>query len=152
VVINTDLVAIRHGGRMSSGEHKFRQLMFPDDATLAKPMGIGLLGIGALHLFAPEPFDELIPRELPGDPRVYTYGSGVVELAVGGALLAPRTRRYAGLFSVLLFIGVYPGNINMVRMYRNKPLPYRLVAWARLPFQFPMVWAGWRVWKTAPEV
>ncbi|MCK0519639.1 hypothetical protein [Williamsia sp. DF01-3] len=137
---------------MNSGKHKLRQLTFPDDATLARRMGVGLLGIGALHFLAPKPFDDLIPEELPGNPRAYTYGSGVVELAVGGALLAPRTRRFAGLFSVLLFIGVYPGNINMVRIYRNKPLPYRLVAWARLPFQFPMVWAGWRVWKTAPKV
>lgn len=133
---------------MSKRESKVRELAFPDGNKLSQRMGASLVGMGALHFVYPAPFDELIPRELPGSARTYTYGSGVVEVAIGAALLVPRTRRYAGLASVLLFLGVYPGNLNMVRLYKNKPLPYRLVAWARLPLQIPMIWAGWRVWKS----
>lgn len=35
-----------------------------------------LLGVGSLHFLAPKPFDSIIPAELPGSPRLYTYGSG----------------------------------------------------------------------------
>jgi uncharacterized membrane protein len=132
---------------MTMREHKLRQLSFPDKDTLAQRMGAGLVGMGALHFVIPAPFDGIVPQELPGSARTYTYVSGVAEVAIGAALLAPKTRRYAGLASVLLYLGVYPGNINMVRLYRDKPLPYRAVAWARLPLQIPMVMAGWKVWK-----
>ena len=125
-------------------------MAFPSEQKLATRMGAALLGMGTLHFAAPQPFDQLIPKELPGSARAYTYGSGVAELAVGAALLAPKTRRYGGLAAVALFVGVYPGNINMVRLYKNKPLPQRAVAWGRLPLQLPMIWAGWRVWKSAP--
>lgn len=132
---------------MSKREQKLRQLRFPDEDKLAQRMGAGLVGMGTLHFVLPEPFDGIVPEELPGSARLYTYGSGVAEVAIGAALLAPKTRRYAGLAAVLLFLGVYPGNINMVRLYQHKPLPYQLVAWARLPLQIPMIWAGWKVWK-----
>lgn len=136
---------------MTATKQSLPQLAFPDQQKLATRMGAALLGMGALHFAAPKPFDQLIPTELPGSARAYTYGSGVAELAVGAALLAPKTRRYGGLAAVALFVGVYPGNINMVRLYKNKPLPQRAVAWGRLPLQIPMIWAGWRVWKSAPK-
>jgi uncharacterized membrane protein len=136
---------------MTDTKQRLRQLASPNEQKLATRMGAALLGMGTLHFAAPQPFDQLIPTELPGSARAYTYGSGVAELAVGAALLAPKTRRYGGLAAVALFIGVYPGNINMVRLYKNKPLPQRAVAWGRLPLQIPMIWAGWRVWKSAPR-
>ncbi|WP_207839974.1 DoxX family protein [Williamsia soli] len=132
---------------MSKREQKLRQLVFPGENKLAERMGAALVGMGVLHFVAPAPFDGIIPPELPGSPRAYTYGSGVAEIAIGAAMLAPRTRRHAGLASVLLFVGVYPGNINMVRMFKDKPLPFRVAVWGRLPLQFPMIWAGWKVWK-----
>ena len=63
----------------------------------ARRTAIGLsalcLGMGALHFAKPEPFDGLIPRQLPGTPRQWTLGSGVAELAVGALLAVPATRR-----------------------------------------------------------
>ncbi|VFA88098.1 Predicted membrane protein [Gordonia paraffinivorans] len=116
-----------------------------DPAALARALAAMLLGIGALHFAAPEPFDEIVPEEIPGDPRTLTYLSGVTEIGLGTALLAPRTRRAAGYLSALLFIAVYPANLNMVRLWWDRPLPYKIVALARLPFQFPMIWAALRV-------
>jgi uncharacterized membrane protein len=98
-----------------------------------------LTGIGILHFATPGPFDSIIPAELPGSPRFYTYASGVAELGTA-ALLVPRsTRRLGALVAVVLFLGVFPGNINMVRLWWDKPWPMRLAAIARLPLQFPMI-------------
>ncbi len=78
--------------------------------------------MGTLHFLAPKPFDSIIPEELPGSARFYTYASGVAELGTGALLLAPRTRKLGALAAVALFIGVFPGNVNMVRLWRDKPL------------------------------
>ena len=98
-----------------------------------------LLGVGTVHFLAPKPFDDIIPAELPGSPRFYTYASGVAELTIGALLLARRTRRNAALAAVALFLGVFPANINMVRLWWDKPWPMRIAAIARLPLQIPMI-------------
>ncbi|OBH92578.1 MauE/DoxX family redox-associated membrane protein [Mycobacterium sp. E2733] len=98
-----------------------------------------LLGAGMLHFVAPKPFDTIVPAELPGSPRFYTYASGVAEVGVGVALLPRRTRRLAALAAAVLFVGVFPANVNMCRLWWNKPWPMRIAALARLPLQVPMI-------------
>ena len=98
-----------------------------------------LLGVGTIHFLAPKSFDAIIPAELPGSPRFYTYASGVAEVAIGGLLLSGRTRRSAALAAAVLFVAVFPGNLNMVRLWWNKPWPMRIAALARLPLQIPMI-------------
>lgn len=118
-------------------------------------MGAGLLGMGVLHFAAPKQFDDIIPEELPGTARFYTYASGVAELGVGGLLLAPKTRRLGALAAVALFVGVFPGNVNMVRMFFKDPdktLPMRLGAIARLPLQIPMITEALKIYRsTKPQ-
>ncbi len=104
-----------------------------------------LIGVGTTHFVAPKPFDDIIPAELPGSPRLYTYGSGVAELAIGSLLLPRRTRRFAALAAAALFVAVFPGNLNMVRLWWDKPWPMRIVALARLPLQIPMITAALKV-------
>src|SRR5262245_52431199 len=91
-------------------------------------MGAMLLGIGALHFMAPTAFDSIVPAELPGSRRFYTHASGIAELAAGALLLAPRTRRLGALSAAALFVAVFPANVNMVRLWRDKPLFMRLGA------------------------
>ena len=98
-----------------------------------------LMGTGTVHFLAPRPFDTIVPVELPGSARLYTYASGVAEVAIGALLLPRRTRRPAALAAVLLFIGVFPANVNMVRLWWDKPWPMRIAALARLPLQIPMI-------------
>ena len=98
-----------------------------------------LLGVGTVHFVAPKPFDDIIPVELPGRPRFYTYASGVAEISIGALLLARPTRRFAALAAAALFIAVFPGNLNMVRLWWDKPWPMRIFALARLPLQIPMI-------------
>lgn len=108
-----------------------------------------LLGIGTVHFLAPKPFDTIVPAELPGDARVYTYASGVAEIGTGALLLVPRTRRLGGKVAALLFIAVFPANINMVRLWWDKPLPMKIGAIARLPLQVPMITEALKVARTA---
>ena len=114
----------------------------------AMPAALGAMGV--LHFVNPRPFDGLIPPELPGSRRAWTYGSGVAELAVAGLLAAPRTRRLGGAAATALFLGVFPGNLQMVRAWRRKPVwPYQVIAWGRLPLQVPMIVAADRIRRGA---
>ena len=108
-----------------------------------------LIGVGTTHFLAPEPFDAVVPAELPGNPRLYTYASGVVEVTTGALLLARRTRRVAALAAAALFIAVFPANVNMVRLWWDKPWPMRIVALARLPLQIPMITEALKVRRNA---
>jgi uncharacterized membrane protein len=119
----------------------------PHIQTTAQRMAAMLIGIGAVHFLAPTPFDTIIPAELPGSPRFYTYASGVAEIAIGAALVPRRTRRSAALAAVALFLGVFPANLNMVRLWRDKPLPMRIAALARLPLQIPMITTALKIWR-----
>lgn len=119
----------------------------------ARTLALALGAAGATHLVRPQFFDGLIPAELPGRPRDWTYGSGVAELGVGTLVAVPRTRRTGALLAAGLFVAVFPGNVKMARDYhrRGKPLPMRLAAWLRLPGQVPLVTWAMRVRATAPN-
>jgi uncharacterized membrane protein len=106
-----------------------------------------LLGAGTSHFLIPKPYDAIVPAELPGSARFYTYASGVAELATGALLLSPRTRRLGALAAVAVFLGVYPANFNLVRLWKDKPLPMPIGAIARLPLQIPMIAAALKVFR-----
>lgn len=119
-------------------------------ALLPARTSIGLLagllaGVGTLHLVHPKPFDALVPAAL-GAPRLWTYASGVAEIA-GAALVAhPRTRRVGGWWAAVLFVAVFPGNVKAALDGGMKgappPLDSAVAAWIRLPLQLPLVaWA-----------
>jgi uncharacterized membrane protein len=117
--------------------------------TAAYRIAALLLGVGTTHFVAPKPYDTIIPAELPGNPRLYTYVSGVAEVTIGALLLARRTRRSAALAAAVLFVAVFPANINMVRLWWDKPWPMRIAALARLPLQIPMVTEAFKVRRNA---
>jgi uncharacterized membrane protein len=117
--------------------------------TAAYRIAALLLGVGTTHFLAPKQFDRIIPAELPGSPRFYTYASGVAEVTIGALLLARRTRRNAALAAVALFLGVFPANVNMVRLWWDRPWPMRIVALARLPLQIPMITEALKIRRNA---
>jgi uncharacterized membrane protein len=129
---------------MTSPPAELQQIANPSRATR---MGAMLVGMGVLHFAAPKPFDSIVPAELPGDARPYTYASGVGEIVTGGLLLAPRTRKLGALAAVALFVSVFPANVNMVRLWKDKPLPMRIGAIARLPLQIPMIMLALKVYR-----
>ncbi len=70
------------------------------------------------------------------------YASGVAELACAAGLAMPRTRRVAGWATALLFVAVFPGNIQMALDAGDRSAGYRALVYARLPLQVPLVvWA-----------
>lgn len=115
----------------------------PDASPMsALIMAAALTGMGALHFLAPEPFDKLIPPELPGERRTWTLASGVAELTTAALVANPRTRRLGATLAVALFVAVFPGNLQMVRDSKDEPWPRRAIAWGRLPLQVPLIrWA-----------
>lgn len=102
-----------------------------------------MVGAGILHLVAPRIYEPLIPGFL-GSPRAWVYGSGVAEIAAGGLLAVPRTRRIGAWAVVAVLVGVFPGNAKMAL---DGGVPGAsgvfgdpVVAWLRLPLQLPLIW------------
>jgi uncharacterized membrane protein len=118
-------------------------------ARIAYRLAALLLGSGVLHFVIPKPYDTIVPAELPGSQRFYTYASGVAELASGALLVSPRTRKLGALSAVAVFVGVFPANVNLVRLWRDKPLFMRLGAIARLPLQIPMITSALKVYRNS---
>lgn len=102
-------------------------------------MSAALTGMGILHFVRPEPFDGIVPRAMPGSPRTWTHLSGVAELVTAGLLAVPRTRRLGGLAAEVLFVAVYPANLQMAWDARHASGKRRAIAFGRLPFQLPMI-------------
>ncbi len=105
---------------------------------------VGILATnGVLHLARPETYEPLMPSWVPAHREVI-LASGVAELALAAGLLAPRTRKLAGWGSVVLLIGVFPGNVKMAAdAAKGKSKAMQLAAFARLPMQWPLIRAGY---------
>jgi uncharacterized membrane protein len=131
---------------MTSPPPELQQIASP---ALPYRLAALLLGSGVLHFAMPKPYDSIVPRELPGSQRFYTYASGVAEFAAGALLLSPRTRKLGALSAVAVFVGVFPANLNLVRLWREKPLFMRLGAIARLPLQIPMITGALKVYRNS---
>jgi uncharacterized membrane protein len=131
---------------MTSPPPELQQLASPAPAYRLAAL---LLGVGTTHFLMPKPFDAIVPAELPGTARFYTYASGVAEVATGALLIAPRTRRMGALAAIAVFLSVFPANVNMVRLWREKPLPMRIGALARLPLQIPMITEALKIFRNA---
>ena len=91
--------------------------------------------------------------EVPSRWKCGAVAAGAAAAAVAplaGLLAAPRTRRLGGAAATALFLGVFPGNLQMVRAWRRKPVwQYQVIAWGRLPLQVPMIVAADRIRRGA---
>jgi len=104
-----------------------------------------LLVAGLVHFVAPEGFDDIIPRVLPGSARSWTVLSGAVELLLAAGLAWPRTRRVAATATAAFLVAVFPANVQMAIDWASRPAPEFAIALVRLPLQFPLIWWAWRV-------
>ncbi|MET0703368.1 MAG: hypothetical protein ABWY93_27305 [Mycobacterium sp.] len=77
-------------------------------------LGAFLLYAGVAHLsFARQTFHAQVPTWLPVSADVVVVASGVVEIALGIALLLlVRRRSQLGWLTAAFFVLVFPGNIN----------------------------------------
>ncbi len=112
----------------------------------ADPRVIGLALVlavpGVLHFTHPAPFVAIVPQSLPR-PQLLVALSGAAELTCAALVAHPKTRRLGGLGAAVLFAGVFPANVSMALRSRRRSPGYRVLAWARLPLQIPLI--GWAV-------
>ncbi|MBD8140826.1 hypothetical protein IFT36_09775 [Frigoribacterium sp. CFBP 13605] len=108
----------------------------------ARVLAAILCGSGLLHLATPAVYDAVVPRSVPGPARFWTIGSGLAEVGIAAALLAPRTRPVGGLAAAALFVAVFPANVSMaLRALTSEraTTARRVVTLVRLPLQVPLV-------------
>lgn len=112
-------------------------------AVVAWLLAALLITTGTLHFVAPQGFVAIVPRFL-GAPRTWVQTSGVAELGCALAIAARPTRRIGGIAAAVLFVAVFPANVQMALDSGGAHaglLHTPLVAWGRLPLQIPLI--GW---------
>lgn len=103
---------------------------------------------GISHLtFARKEFRAQVPPWVPVDEDVTVVGSGVVEVALGAALISGWHRQTVGRVVAAFFIAVFPGNVSQWRNKRDGfGLDTDFKRLLRLPFQIPLIVAA--IWST----
>lgn len=100
-----------------------------------------LIGAGILHFVVPSVYERIVPRVFT-NPRAVVYWSGVAEIVTGTLVAIPRTRRLGAWSALVLFVAVYPANIQMAIDAGRPHDALSWGAWLRLPLQFPLfAWA-----------
>lgn len=139
-----------------------RESAYPRNMSLPRTLARWLLGAalvftGTAHLtFAREAFVAQVPSWLPLPVDVTVVASGVVEIALGLALLVLRRWRVAvGWIVAAFFVAIFPGNVEQfVRGTDAFGLDTDLARGIRLLFQpLLVIWAlwstgAWRAWRT----
>ena len=112
-------------------------------------LGAALLVAGTAHLrWARMEFQAQVPRWVPLPTDLVVVASGLVELALGGALIAlGRYRAAVGWIVAAFFVAIFPGNIaqyvNRVDAFGLNSDQARAI---RLVFQPLLV--AWALWAT----
>jgi uncharacterized membrane protein len=128
--------------------------------SVGRSLAIFLIIAGIGHFVFPKALDAIVPEILPGDPRFWTYLSGVAEILIGIALLTPLSaklgdtpiRLIAAYAALALFIAVYPANIKMAMDWSSRPMPDPIWAYARLPLQFGLFYWAWSIIKAIKKL
>ncbi len=112
---------------------------------------LAMIAIGISHFANPDPFVRIVPAALPAK-KFLVYLSGAFEILGGLGLLWPRSRRAASLGLVLLYLSVFPANLNMaiheIQLEPGGTISPGLM-WARLPLQLVIIALVWWVGRPA---
>jgi uncharacterized membrane protein len=119
---------------------------YPSRAFSRGALALVMVVAGLLHFVATDAYVTIMPSYLPLH-RELVYLSGVFEILLGLGLLWTKTREASGIGLILLFLAVLPANLNMA-VQNIQPASFHIPAfllWARLPFQFVLIYWAWRV-------
>lgn len=123
-------------------------------ATLRVVLAACMVIAGISHFVVPQPYIRIVPGFLPA-PAALVYASGVIEVLLALGLLLPSTQRFSAWGLVILFIAVYPANLNMAFNHiqiSGIPDTWWFHAF-RLPFQFVLIaWAYWYTRSETPQL
>jgi uncharacterized membrane protein len=106
---------------------------------------------GVAHFVVPRFYDPIIPHALPGTARGWVLASGGAELAVAAAVAVRRSRRAGATVAAVLFVAVFPANVQMAVNWSRRSALESTLAWARLPAQVPLIWWALRVRRATSE-
>lgn len=106
-----------------------------------------LAGVGHLS-FARAEFQAQVPAWVPVPPDVVVLASGVVEIALGVAMIVMAKRRaVVGLLLAAFFVAIFPGNIAQWVHHRDAfGLNSDRARLVRLFFQPVLI--AWALWST----
>ena len=113
-------------------------------------LGGTLLFAGITHLtVARDAFQAQVPEWLPLDKDFVVLASGVVEIGLGGALVAlPKKKVAVGWVVAAFFVAIFPGNISQLVTHTDSfGLNDDRARSIRLLFQPLLVL--WALWSTA---
>ncbi len=119
--------------------------------TLRGVLAVCMIVAGILHFAQPDPFIRIVPGFLPAAAAL-VYISGVIEIMLGIGLLVPALRQISAWGLVVLFVAVFPANLNMaINHIQIEGIPNTWWFQAiRLPFQLVLI--AWAYWYTRPEL
>ena len=114
-------------------------------------LGLFLIGAGVGHLtIARQAFQAQVPPWLPFDVDFVVVASGIVEIALGLAvMLLARYRVAVGWVVALFFLAIFPGNISQLFEHTGTngwDNPTAIALGIRLLFQPLLV--AWALWST----
>ena len=112
-------------------------------------LGLMLMTAGTTHMtVARDEFKAQVPPWVPMDTDTVVLASGVVEIALGSALVfLPQHKATIGKVAGAFFTAIFPGNIAQYQHHRNAfGLDTDRKRFARLFFQPVLVW--WALWAT----
>jgi uncharacterized membrane protein len=110
-------------------------------------LAVLMIVAGTLHFVWPAVYAKAVPHYLP-DPALLVAVSGFLEIAGGLGLLIPYTCQIAAYGLIVLFIAIFPANLNMALHPQLFPQFPAWAFWARLPFQ--LVFIAW-AWMSRPK-
>jgi uncharacterized membrane protein len=112
--------------------------------VLSVLIALVMIAGGAAHLAAPDNFYPLVPAFLPATPVILV--TGVVQIAIGLAALAPRTRSLAGLTFAALCATYLP--LHLWDFVRPDPVfAPPIAASIRVAVQLVFIAAGYALWN-----
>lgn len=111
-------------------------------------LGGALVFAGVSHLtFARKDFQAQVPEWVPVDEDTTVLASGVVEIALGAALVSGVKRNLVGNVAAVFFTAIFPGNLSQ---WLNRRDAFGLDTdnrrFVRLFFQPVLI--AWALWST----
>ena len=121
---------------------------YPGRAAVRVVLGCALALAGISHLtFARKEFRAQVPPWIPVDEDTTVVASGVIEIALGAALISGWKRKTVGRIVAAFFVAVFPGNSSQWKNRRDGfGLDTDSKRLLRLPFQIPLIAAA--IWST----
>jgi uncharacterized membrane protein len=103
-------------------------------------MALMLIAGAAGHFLSPEAYVGFIPDFIP--EKLANWGSGIVELVLGIAILVPKYRKKALLGTAVLMVLFLP--FHVVDAFRENPvIGTKAVALVRVFIQFLLIYLPW---------